>query len=95
MRCQDCGEKWSLECTLGPGGEASPGQFLAVALGVALVAVVVGFWSMLGCALFLLVAALVLSMSLAGCGYQQERTAYQGSTCPRCGRKNWIWPWNF
>jgi hypothetical protein len=96
MRCKGCGAKWSLEDSLGPGGEASPGQYLAVSLGVAAIALVVWvFWSSLGGALFLGVASLVFLLALSGCGYREPTTAYQGSTCPECGRKNWIWPWHF
>ena len=46
-------------------------------------------------ALFGGLAALVLLLGLLRCGRQEPSTAYQGSKCPRCGRKNWIWPWNF
>jgi hypothetical protein len=96
MRCRGCGEKWSLVCGLGPGGEASPGQYLCVAVGVALLALVVAYlWDPLGGVLLGIVAGLVLLNCLGRCGCQQPATAYQGSLCPRCGRMNWIWPWNF
>jgi hypothetical protein len=59
-------------------------------------ALVVAFvWEPLGGVLLGVVAGLVLLMSVGGCGYQEPKTDYQGSTCPRCGKRNWIWPWNF
>jgi len=96
MRCKACGEKWSLVDGLAPGGHASPGQYLCVSGGVALVALVVGLvWSLLAGVLFGVVAGFVLLECLGLCGYQKPATAYQGSSCPRCGTKNWIWPWHF
>lgn len=95
MRCRDCGERWSLTCGLGPGGSASPGQFFAVGIAVIAIALVVGWlWSWLAGGLLGFVGALVLSMSISGCGYPEPATAYQGCVCPSCGKRNRVWPWN-
>lgn len=83
---------------MGPGGTASPGQYSAVAVGLVLLSCFGLFFGETASLVFVFtmpVAALVLLMGLCGCGYQKQATAYQGSTCPQCGHKNWIWPWNF
>ena len=102
MRCRSCNEKWTLECGVGPGGSSSPG----VILGLSVVLTVCGMagwilgeqsaYSSLGAAsLALLVGALLsLVVCLSKCGFQSPATCYVGSVCPKCGRKNWIWPWN-
>ncbi len=96
MRCRKCGANYSLECGLGPGGHASPGQYLAVGIGTLIGALLFGvLGSMIGAAVFGLVGVFVLFECLRGCGYQEPYTAYHGSVCPKCGARNWIWPWNF
>src|SRR5437762_13355746 len=95
MRCRSCGTRWHLRDELGPGGNASPGQYLCVSLGILAVAVVLLWFSIIATALVGALAALVLFMGCCGCGYKQRATAYQGSECPSCGRINWIWPWHF
>ena len=96
MRCHNCSAKWSLVDSLGPGGNASPGQYSSVAAGVAVVAVMVAWLANIwvGVAIGSL-ALLIFFMALCGCGHQTGTTAYQGSRCPECGQEHWIWPWNF
>lgn len=99
MRCRKCRAKWDLQDHL-MGGNASPGQHSLAALGC-LVAGSAGFliFETLTAELILLLAAIgaipIFVMGLLSCGFQQTTTAYQGSFCPRCGHRNWIWPWNF
>jgi hypothetical protein len=95
MKCNQCGERWSLECTLGPGGAASPGHVFVVAIIAAVVAVGSGMlFSPLAGTVFGVLSLLIFVNCLFHCGYQEPATAYQGSTCPKCGARNFIWPWN-
>jgi len=96
MRCRSCGERWDLEAKIGPGGDASPGQYSVVGLGALIAAVVLGIYQ--GWFIGVLVgffATLILFMALCVCGHQPQAMAYQGSVCPKCGTDNFIWPWNF
>lgn len=96
MKCKHCGQRWSLECTLGPGGSASPGQAFIVAVIVAVVAVASGMLiSRLAGAIFGVLSLLIFVNCLLYCGYQEPSTAYQGSVCPKCGTRHFIWPWSF
>jgi hypothetical protein len=80
----------------------SPGGYSVAALLFSVVAVIVGV--LVGDAfpvgpalvVFLgLFAGYMLMLALAKCGYQKPTAGYHGSTCPRCGTRNRIWPWNF
>jgi len=96
MKCKTCGHRWTLEDDLGPGGNASPGQYSSVALGVFVVAIILYFFgSILGAIVFVILAFLVFCSGVCGCGYNEPTTAYYGSYCPECNTKHWIWPWNF
>lgn len=105
MRCRSCGTTWSLECGLGPGGAAAPGQafVLGVVLGAAAALVAVKPHALGGDPLaWHLVAGLLAALALvpfvialSGAGWQEPSTAYQGSECPGCKTRNWIWPWSF
>lgn len=99
MRCKACHERWTLECGVSPGGSTSPGVIFSVFLVLAAVGGVAaclgGETGRLVAVMFGVPAGLSLLISLTKCGYQSPATAYQGSKCPMCGTKNWIWPWNF
>jgi hypothetical protein len=67
MRCRFCHARWRLRCELGPGGEASPGEYTCVALAMFVVAFAVGrFYWWLGAAIFGAVGALTLLMAFCG-----------------------------
>ena len=80
MRCRDCGAKWNLVCTVGPGGQASPGQYSVTALGLVIVGcIVAGFVNLILGILLGLLGLFVFGIGLFTCGYQTPSTAYQGS----------------
>lgn len=95
MKCRKCAKRWTLESSLGPGGEASPGHYSAVAAGLFITSIATGwlteFWVGL---LFGALGILIEFMAICASGYQEPATAYKGSICPKCGQRNWIWPWN-
>ena len=95
MKCRHCKTKWSLKCGLGPGGAMAPGGYFFFGLGLAGVSALFGYfasWIIAGVACLL--SVLLIFMAIGGSGYQSPATAYQGSNCPKCGKRNWIWPWN-
>ena len=96
MKCKKCGHRWTLEDRLGPGGSTSPGQSSSVALGVFVVATIVFiFISKVAGIVLTCLAFLVFGDAILKSGYQEPATAYDGSYCPECNTKHWIWPWNF
>jgi hypothetical protein len=104
VRCRTCGEKWTLEVGLGPGGAASPGVVLVVAGVLAAIAAGAGLYCLivepaaLAFVMLMLLGGIALWFFLISCarsGYHHPSTAYQGSVCPKCGVWNWIWPWDF
>ena len=95
MKCRHCKTKWSLKCGLGLGGAMAPGGYFFFGLGLAGVGALFGYfasWIIAGVACLL--SVLLIFMAIGGSGYQSPATAYQGSNCPKCGKRNWIWPWN-
>ena len=102
MKCRSCGEKWTTECGLAPGGFASPRTYLLWAIGLFFLGAVMGLSAVpkeiralaaVGLVLCIF-GVLVFLKCLLYCGYHDCATAYQGSVCPKCGKRNWIWPWS-
>jgi hypothetical protein len=62
MRCRSCGKRWHLRDELGPGGSASPGQYLCVGLGVLGIAAGLYFYSALEAVIFGAVGLLIVIM---------------------------------
>jgi len=74
----------------------APGGYFVFALGLAWVGAVLGyFFSWLIAGIAGVMTLLLIGIAICGSGYQEPATAYQGSECPKCGERNWIWPWNF
>ena len=74
----------------------APGGYFWFSIAIAVVGVLIGyFYEWLIAAFILVFAVLLFSNAISGSGYQPPSTAYQGSECPQCGEKHWIWPWSF
>jgi len=96
VRCEKCDAKWSLVCTLGPGGDASPGQYFVIVIVLICLALIsYFFWYALFSLAMAIVATILLIMCLCGCGFREPHTGYKGCECPQCGHKNFIYPWHF
>ena len=73
----------------------APGGYFYFALGLTVVGFALGYFISWLIAVIAGVLSLILFfMAICGSGYQESATAYQGSICPKCGERNWIWPWN-
>jgi hypothetical protein len=103
MKCKSCGARFSQAQRVGPGGNASPGQYSSVAFLFSVAAIAVGVFVGTGdrrfdlftAAFLCLFAGYLLMLALFKSGYQEPTVGYHGSKCPECGARNWIWPWSF
>ena len=74
---------------MAPGGDFYSGISLAIVGGL------LGcFVSWLVAAVAFLLSIVLILMAIVDSGYREPATAYQGFKCPKCGQRNWIWPWN-
>jgi hypothetical protein len=91
VTCAGCGEKFAAnDAVSGMGGSASPGTFFWIAAGLAAA----------GTAGFLMQASLVwiavpwLLGAFVALQCFVALTDCWNAECPKCGRKNRVWPWS-